>query len=194
VAIIADDCGQGFDPPVNEEESLLAAISEDIRLHAYDSAWPDEFTAERERLIALLPGSFVEVEHIGSTAVPGLSAKPIIDILAGVRTLARAESLSERICTCGGYTTSAEFNATLNGRLWFMRWANGHRTHHLHVVVHGGEVWRERVNFREALRLRPELAARYVALKFELAQRHGTDREAYTNAKAEFVRSVLESA
>ena len=178
---------------MNEEECLLAAISEDIKLHAYDPAWRAAFTAERERLIALLPSTFLEVQHIGSTAVPGLAAKPIIDILAGVESMAETESLTERVCHCG-YTTSAEFNATLNGRLWFMRWANGHRTHHLHVVVHESELWHEHLNFREALRSRPNLAARYVALKSELAQQHSTDREAYTNAKAEFVRIVLGSA
>jgi GrpB-like predicted nucleotidyltransferase (UPF0157 family) len=178
---------------MNEHESLLAAISEDVRLDDYNPEWPGAFAAERERLVALLPRLFVELQHVGSTAVPGLSAKPIIDVLAGVRSMAETESLAERICKCG-YTTSAEFNATLSERLWFMRWANGHRTHHLHVVAHGGEVWHEHLNFRDALRFHPELAARYAALKFELAQRHSTDRAAYTDAKSEFVRSVLQSA
>jgi GrpB-like predicted nucleotidyltransferase (UPF0157 family) len=176
---------------VNEQESLLAAISEDVSLRAYDPDWPQAFTVERERLIASLPDAFLDVQHIGSTAVPGLAAKPVIDILAGVASFATAEALTEQICRCG-YTTSAEFNATLNERLWFMRWANGHRTHHLHVVVHGSDGWHEHLRFREALRSRPDLAARYVALKSQLAVRHSTDREAYTNAKGEFVRSVLE--
>jgi GrpB-like predicted nucleotidyltransferase (UPF0157 family) len=177
---------------VTEEESLVAAISEDVKLHAYDPSWPAAFTAERERLAALLPGFFIEIQHIGSTSVPGLAAKPIIDVLAAASSLTEARLLTERICQCG-YTTSAEFNAPLNGRLWFMRWANGHRTHHLHVVVHGSGIWHEFLKFREALRSYPDLAARYGALKFDLAERHSADREAYTNAKTEFVRSVLES-
>ncbi|AEG92276.1 hypothetical protein Rta_11900 [Ramlibacter tataouinensis TTB310] len=135
----------------------------------------------------------MEIQHIGSTAVPGLPAKPIIDILAGVRSMAEAESLAERICR-SGYTTSAEFNASLHDRRWFMRWADGRRTHHLHVVVHDSQAWRERVDFRDALRSRPELASRYAALKSQLALRHATDREAYTEAKSEFVRSVLAGA
>jgi GrpB-like predicted nucleotidyltransferase (UPF0157 family) len=178
---------------MNEQESLLAAISEHVGLHEYDPGWPGAFAAERERLLALLPGAFVEIQHIGSTAVPALAAKPIIDILAGVPSMAAAGVLTEQICKCG-YTTSAEFNATLHGRLWFMRWANGHRTHHLHVVAHAGQVWREHVNFRDALRSRPELAARYAELKAELAQKYSTDREAYTDAKDEFVCSVLQNA
>lgn len=178
---------------MNEQESLLAAIYEEVKLHEYDPSWPDAFIAERERLLALLPGVFVELQHIGSTAVPGLPAKPIIDILGGVESMAVAESIAGLLCT-SGYTTSAEFNETLIDHKWFMRWANGHRTHHLHVVVHGAEVWHERLRFRDALRLQPGLAARYASLKSQLAERHTTDREAYTDAKAEFVRSVLRDA
>ncbi|MBA3593256.1 MAG: GrpB family protein [Polaromonas sp.] len=75
-------------------------------------------------------------------------------------------------------------------RKWFMSWADGHSTHHLHVVVHGGPVWMQRLRFRDALRSDAVLAARYAALKATLALRHGTDREVYTEAKAAFVQSV----
>lgn len=75
-----------------------------------------------------------------------------------------------------------------------MRWAAGHRTHHPHVVVHDGKVWHERLRFRDALLSQPEVAASYASLKSQLAFRHATDREAYTDAKAEFVHSVLGDA
>jgi len=176
---------------MNEDASLRAAIHEEVRLHDPDPSWPARFALERERLLATLPGVFIDLQHIGSTAVPGLPAKPIIDILAGVESMAVAEALAQPLCAAG-YTTSAEFNATLADRQWFMRWADGHRTHHLHVVVHAAEAWRQRIDFRDALRRRPELAARYAALKAELAALHGADREAYTEAKADFVRRVLE--
>lgn len=174
---------------MNDQDSLLAAIHEEVALHAYDPSWPATFIAERDRLLALFPGSFIDIQHIGSTAVPGLMAKPIIDLLAGVESMAVAESLAGPLCA-SGYTTSAEFNATLADRKWFMRWAHGHRTHHLHIVVQGGKVWLQRLRFRDALRSSPECAARYAALKTELATKHTTDREAYTDAKAEFVRSL----
>ncbi len=103
--------------------------------------------------------------------------------------MAVAESLAAPLCE-SGYTTSAEFNATLSDRKWFMRWKNGHRTHHLHVVVHDSQAWRERLSFRDALCSNPALAARYAELKTRSAEKHATDREAYTDAKAEFVRSV----
>lgn len=178
---------------MNEQESLQAAIHEEVVLHEYEPSWPMAFRVECERLANLLSGAFVELQHIGSTAVKGMSAKPIIDILAGVDSMARAESLVEPICR-SGYTTSAEFNATLTDRKWFMRWAYGHRTHHLHVVVHGGIAWHEHLRFRDALRSQPELAASYALLKAQLAARHATDREVYTEAKATFVRSALAGA
>lgn len=175
---------------MTDEESLLAAIHEDVALHVYDGAWPRAFETERDRLLALFPHGFRDIQHIGSTAVAGLRAKPVIDILAGVESIAAAEALASPLCQ-SGYATSAEFNASLPDRKWFMRWSQGHRTHHLHLVVHGGPVWRDRLAFRDALRSRPDIAARYAALKTDLAAVHAHDREAYTDAKAAFFRTVV---
>ena len=174
---------------MTDEESLFAAIHESIALHAHDASWAARFGTERDRLTALFPGLFVDIQHIGSTAVCGLVAKPIIDLLAGVESMAVAASLSPALCNAG-YTTSAGFNAALTDRQWFMRWADGRRTHHLHVVVHGGSVWHQHLGFRDALRASAALRERYAALKSSLAAFHPNDREAYTGAKAEFVRAV----
>lgn len=180
---------------MNDHNSLHAAIYEEVTLQKYDPRWPGLFAAERGRLLSLapqLPARLVDIQHIGSTAVPGLAAKPVIDMLAGVESMAAAEALLAPLCA-NGYTTSAEFNASLSDRKWLMRWADGHRTHHLHLVVHGGEVWAQRLRFRDALRADSALAARYAALKAELAAKHPHDREAYTEAKAAFVRTASES-
>jgi GrpB-like predicted nucleotidyltransferase (UPF0157 family) len=143
--------------------------------------------------MSLYPTELVDVEHIGSTAVPGLQAKPIIDILGGVASMTVADALTEPLCRFG-YTTSAELNATLSDRRWFMRWADGHRTHHLHLVVHRSAAWNQRLGFRDALRSDPELAALYGRLKDELAAKHTDNREAYTDAKTAFVLSVVGDA
>jgi GrpB-like predicted nucleotidyltransferase (UPF0157 family) len=178
---------------MNEQESLWAAIHEEVRLYPCDPSWPLAYATERERLQSVLPGVFIDVQHIGSTAVPGLAAKPIIDVLAGVVSMAVAESVIAPLCA-SGYTTSAEFNKTLSDRKWLMRWAEGRRTHHLHVVVHGGQAWHERLRFRDALRASAELAARYAELKADAARKHPVDREAYTQAKTEFIRAVAATA
>ena len=168
---------------------LDRAIGEAVNLVAYNEAWPRLFDAERERLLNLSP-RLLQVEHFGSTAVPGMAAKPIIDILAGVESMTVADSLVELILA-SGYTTSREFNAKLPDRRWFMRAANGQRTHHLHVVELGGAQWQERLLFRDKLRLYNHLAQRYEELKVQLAALHQRDREAYTDAKSQFVAAVI---
>lgn len=174
----------------DDEQSLAAAINEVVSLHPHDPAWASRFHIERNRLLAALPGTFEQIEHIGSTAVPGLIAKPIIDILGGVATMDDVDALVDRL-RANGYVTSREFNATLADRRWLMRCKDGHRTHHLHVVAHDGTVWRERLAFRDALRTDATLARRYADLKSQLAVEHHADREAYSDAKSDFVLQVV---
>ncbi|MCC5883884.1 MAG: GrpB family protein [Halomonas sp.] len=175
---------------MNEAQSLQQAIDEPVHLVEYDPVWPARFDAERDRLWERFQTELLDVQHIGSTAIPGMPAKPIIDVMAGVGSMAVADALFEPLLD-NGYVTSVEFNAGLSDRRWLMRHAHGRRTHHLHVVVHNGEVWRQRLAFRDALRADPIQATRYAALKRELASRHHEDREAYTRAKGEFVRSII---
>ena len=176
-----------------DDEALIAAIYEEVALQPHDSAWATMFQTERARLLSLFPGQFVDIQHIGSTAIPGLPAKPIVDLLAGVRSIEVADELIAPLCDCG-YITSAEFNEKLIDSRWFMRASGGHRTHHLHVAVHGSEFWLKRLRFRDALLMDAELAARYARLKADLASRHRNDREAYTDAKAEFIDAASKAA
>ena len=123
---------------MDETESLNRAIQEEVALFPYDAAWPTLFKQERDRLLDLFPDEFLAIEHIGSTAVPGLSAKPIIDILAGVESMHRADDLLEPLCRAK-YATSMEYSASLVGRRWLMRWAEGRRTPHLDLMVYDGK-------------------------------------------------------
>ncbi len=175
---------------MSPDESLARAIVEEVHVAAYDPQWVVQFVAERSRLLALFPSRFAAIEHVGSTAVPGLSAKPIIDILAGVSDLTEADALLGPLCA-HGYNTSAEFNATLPDRRWLMRHACGRRTHHLHLVVFDDEPWIRHVQFRALLRADAAIAARYENLKRGLAERHRQDRDAYTAAKSAFINEVL---
>jgi len=176
--------------PMTEDESLQRAIHEEVRMVPYDPEWPGRYEDERNRLLALFPGAFAGIGHIGSTAVRGMAAKPIIDLIGGVRSMAEADALLPLLCR-NGYTTSAEFNATLGGQRWLMRYAYGHRTHHLHLLIHGGGEWRRKILFRDALRADAGAARRYERLKRELAESMGADREAYTAAKTEFIEGIL---
>ena len=109
--------------------------------------------------------------------------------MAAVDSLDGVNALIERLCN-NGYTTSMAFNATLTDRKWLMRWRDGHRTHHLHIVVAGSTQWSDRLAFRDALRSNPATARQYGELKSALAGRHPGDREAYTDAKSAFVQAV----
>jgi GrpB-like predicted nucleotidyltransferase (UPF0157 family) len=141
-------------------DSLQQAINEPVRIFPYDSSWPQKFEDEKNRLLGLFPGTFLAVEHIGSTAVPALSAKPIIDLMAGVRSMPEADAMLPRLCT-NGYTTPAELNATLVDRRWLMRHSNGQRTHHLHLMIFDNEKWHEHLKFRELLKSDSEVFRQY---------------------------------
>ncbi len=159
-----------------------------IELVPYDPRWPSRFEAERELLAAALqPWLTGNIEHIGSTAVPGLAAKPIIDIMVPVASLAGSTGVIDAACRIG-YLHHPYKPQEMH---WFCKPSPAHRTHHLHVVEHGGTVWQQRLALRDALRQDPALAARYAQLKRSLAALHPLDRDAYTQAKAPFIASVL---
>lgn len=175
---------------MTEEESLTAAIVEQISILPFQRDWAMQYREESSRLWTILGDRMLGIEHFGSTAVPGLCAKPVIDILVGVRSISEADSLLESLCR-NQYVTSPEFNETLADRRWLMRHAGGKRTHHLHLVVHNGEQWQRRLRFRDLLRDNQALAERYGKLKQQLETRYRADREAYTAAKSDFVSEVL---
>ena len=173
-----------------DDESLSRAIDQSVGLSEHDPRWSTRFEAERDRLMAALPGTFVEIAHIGSTPIEGLRAKPIIDLLAGVRSNDELFGLADALCA-NGYSGSVAFNNTMTDRQFFLRHAHGKRTHHLHLVVHDSEAWRDRVAFNRLLHEDPDLRQRYEALKRELVARHADDREAYTEGKSAFIRAAI---
>jgi GrpB-like predicted nucleotidyltransferase (UPF0157 family) len=166
----------------------VAFVGPPVEIVEYDPAWPERFEAERRRLAGMLPGA--EIEHFGSTAVPGLAAKPVVDIIALVSDLdAPIPVLVER----GGYSYPVEYNATLERRRWMCRPSPSHREFHL-TLTDSAEEFGRRLRFRDALRASASLRGEYAALKRGLASRHRDDREAYTAAKSGFVARVVRDA
>jgi GrpB-like predicted nucleotidyltransferase (UPF0157 family) len=154
----------------------------------YDDTWPQQFEAERQRLAQALGLWLVgEVQHIGSTAVPGLAAKPVIDIMAPVHSLQDSQP-AIAAATRLGWLHHPYRPEVMH---WFCKPSAAHRTHHLHLVPFGSTLWHQRLDFRDALRRHPALAAEYAALKLSLAERFRHDRDAYTEAKTPFVLRVL---
>ena len=159
-----------------------------IEIVDYDEGWPARFDSERARLRPLLPGA--EIHHIGSTAVRGMPAKPVVDVMALVDDLdAPITALVEQ----AGYEFPEAFNATLSHRRWLCRPSAAHRTHHLHLVDERPELDRH-LCFRDRLRASAPLRDEYALLKRDLARRRAGDREAYSEAKSDFVRRVVGEA
>jgi GrpB-like predicted nucleotidyltransferase (UPF0157 family) len=155
-----------------------------------DSRWPAVFETQRARLAEVLaPGA--RVEHVGSTSVPGLGAKPIVDILVGVDRLSDVERCIPEIEALG-YEYVPDYEAELPQRRFFRRDEAGKRAQHLHAVEVDSDFFRDHLAFRDALRADPKLARAYETLKRELAGRFGRDRESYSDAKTLFVEAVLE--
>lgn len=157
--------------------------SDRVELVDHDPTWAQLFEQERELLAGVFDGRVVGIEHIGSTSVPNLCAKPIVDVLVGLREL---ELTDEQVAEMErlGYAYLGEHG--LPGRLFFRKEP---RTHHVHVVRHGGEHWERQIAFREALRGDEEERRRYDEFKRRLAA-EGHPRETYAELKTPFIREV----
>jgi GrpB-like predicted nucleotidyltransferase (UPF0157 family) len=163
-------------------------------IRPYDPRLTEKAEAERVRLTGLLaPWLAIGVEHIGSTAVPGLAAKPIIDLMAAVRDPGTVVTEASDTLAANGWCYVPE---DLDGRPWRSFYvkpddSGRHRQAHLHLIRAGHPRWSEQLAFRDALREDPDLASRYADLKRQLSAEHPDDREGYTDAKAEFIAAVL---
>ena len=160
-----------------------------VRLSPYDPLWPMMFEAEARRIEDACAGLIVRLEHIGSTSIPGMSAKPVIDILAGRPPQSRPAAYIAAIRQLGYEHKGA---AGVPGREYFRRGTP--RTHHVHLVSWSSTVWEEHLLFRDRLRSDPDLARDYEAVKRDLAIAHADDRRAYTDAKGPFIRAVIREA
>ncbi len=182
------------------EEKIQRVIKEEITIVSYDSSWPEAFLKEKKHLLSSLPQDLLgRIEHFGSTAVPGLSAKPVVDILVEVNSLDEAKKRIAPILEAEGYDyfwrpTSGDDVPPFYA--WFIKRHRSTmvRTHHIHMVEnHFTEHW-DRLLFRDALIENPSLAAEYEELKVRLAAGSRYDRVAYTLAKTEFITRVTDQA
>lgn len=157
-----------------------------VRLAEWTPRWAELFAQESERLRGALVDLAEAIEHYGSTSVPGLVAKPVLDILVGGPQATDPGPYMAALAPLG-YDYAA--HAGVPEHLVFGR--GPARTHLVHVVRYGGGAWQRGLAFRDALRADPGLRDTYAALKRELAQRHGGERDVYTAAKSGFVEQVL---
>ncbi|MBM2840116.1 MAG: hypothetical protein HW412_644 [Bacteroidetes bacterium] len=167
-----------------------------LTIEPYDPMWPEQFCEEATRLRSVLGPATLRIEHVGSTSVPGLPAKPVIDIQVSVASLEPLAQLAKDLEGLGyTYVPVGDFDKVYP---FFTKPAEWPSTHHVHVCVSGGEQEAKHLAFRDYLRNDPTIAVEYVKLKRVLAaSHHGTtleSRENYSRAKSEFVQMVLQQA
>lgn len=156
----------------------------------YNPEWPTKFEAEKQRLESIV-GQWIcgTIEHVGSTSVVGLAAKPVIDIMVGVESLEKSKPAIE-VLQQNGYCFYPYKPDVMH---WFCKPSPEVRTHHLHLVPYQSALWLERIRFRDHLRTHPETANEYAVLKRQLATKSVDDRESYTENKWPFIKRVLSS-
>ena len=172
-------------------------MSHPVVIVEYDPKWPTLYEEEKRRLLDAIGHKAVAIEHIGSTAVPGLGAKPIVDIMMGVADASEADECVPLLQNVG-YTDVTPEPGQLD---WYYCLGRTFRrdnirieNFHLHLVRYGSDHWKKHLLFRDFLRAHPSAAERYYALKRAMAAKHGADRTAYTEAKTSFIESIIAQA
>jgi GrpB-like predicted nucleotidyltransferase (UPF0157 family) len=163
-----------------------------VFLVAHDDRWKESFREEAALLRQLLGQQIVAIEHIGSTAVPGMKAKPLVDLLVGLDELAAYDRFDFKSLGAHGYYRLR--NEPIEGKKVMAKFRQLDppvKTHVVHIVDHGGDWWRKHILFRDRLRQNPEISIDYERLKLELAERHPGDERAYADGKFDFVERVI---
>ncbi|SFG33100.1 GrpB domain, predicted nucleotidyltransferase, UPF0157 family [Halobacillus alkaliphilus] len=192
-------CSGGFlEGVVNNDQTLCcfpcanqtSTEKPTVSLSSYHPEWPVLFEREQRLIAEILGENVLGIEHIGSTAIPGLQAKPIIDIMAGVRSLASYDSYIPHLSTIGYmYVPKPE----LVDRRFFKKEKEA-QTFHLHLCEFGEKEWEEKLLFRNYLRQHSKAVEEYNSLKLRLANRYSNDRPAYTKSKGAFISSIIQKA
>lgn len=162
-----------------------------VKLSPYTDQWKNEFNKEKELLNSTVGDHVLAIEHVGSTSIEGLDAKPIIDIAMGVKSLDTVNDFRELLESIG-YNYRGD--GGIEGRVLFAKGSEELRTHHLHIEVLNSNIWENHIYFRDYLRLHMEYIDEYSKLKNELALKFADDRGAYTKEKDKFISMVLEKA
>lgn len=158
-----------------------------VKIVPYDSNWIKAFENEKTLLISIFKENCLQIEHIGSTSIPNLTSKPIIDIAIKVKSLAQVTHLKNSL-EKHGYI---ERVGRLKGKqLVFAKEVNTIVTHHLHIIEEGELDWDMKLNFKNKLLSNPKLISEYALLKLSLYKKYSNDRLAYTNSKALFIKMV----
>ena len=173
---------------MKDSASVLGLANTEVRHALAHEAWAAAFEEEAQALAEALGDAALDIQHVGSTAVPGLIAKPILDLILAVSDLDAASEMMPALASCGwNYRPSGD----TEGRRYFVKGPPALRIGHLSLVVSNSPAWNAQVRFRDLLRQRTDVVARYASLKEDLARRYSANRLAYTLGKADFIAQML---
>ncbi|MBU4491690.1 MAG: GrpB family protein [Euryarchaeota archaeon] len=159
-----------------------------VQVISYQPVWKDFFEEEAARLRLALGNQIINIEHVGSTAIEGMDAKPIIDIIVEVESLNKARDLVKLVENLG---YKCKKNDNVPERIFFIKGPSSNRTHHLSFTEPTSGYWKAHILFRDYLLTQPEAAEEYKRLKRELAEQFPKDRDAYRAGKQEFIKKIL---
>ncbi|TYR78269.1 GrpB family protein [Priestia megaterium] len=161
-----------------------------VRLEPYNYNWSMLFDKEQELLCSQLKNLIIKIEHVGSTSIQGLPAKPIIDIAIGVNSFDKVMRIKEKVGKIG----YSEIPVSIGGKHVFVKYEGDKITHFLHLMIYDQDLWRDQICFRDYLRSSPESRMKYIKIKEELANKYQNDVVSYTNEKKKFVDDILKKA
>lgn len=170
-------------------DNLLGLSNKKVLLTNYSGEWKEEYKKEAQQLSQLLVKWDVHIQHIGSTSIPNICSKPIIDIAVGVKSEDDMQEIKELLIK-KGYNYCP--NAGSIDRFFFAKGEEQCRTHNIHVEIYGGISWQNHIVFRDYMINHPEIATEYSCLKRILAKRYENERKKYTEAKDNFIKNILE--
>ena len=158
-----------------------------VEVVPYNPVWPQLFQEELKILLEVLQPEFLGAHHFGSTSIPGIMAKPILDLLIEVQSIDRVDALNPAMMAVG-YEPRGEYG--IPGRRYFSKDTHGIRTHHVHIYQSGHTEIQRHLNFRDFMRAHPDHAQAYSRLKVEIAAQFTYDPAAYTDAKTDFIQQM----
>ncbi|MEK7212495.1 MAG: GrpB family protein [Patescibacteria group bacterium] len=163
-----------------------------VKLAPHNPKWAKAFKREKRRLFSGLKNSVIAIEHIGRTAMPGIPARPILDMAVGIKNMAEAKKLAKPLERLG-YEWRKDVHSP-RSKLFFVRGPEHKRTHYLHLMKYGGKIWQNDLLFRDYLRTHKKAAREYATLKRKLAARFADNRTKYTFRKGVFIHRILKEA
>lgn len=163
----------------------------EVELKAYDYKWKEDFKKEKEELKNILGDLAISIEHVGSTAVEGLSAKPIIDISVGVNTLPEISVIKQIFSDYSQYSVKED---SVEGEVLVRKGSEDNRTHFIHIMEIESDRYKDTILFRDYLISHPDDLLKYEKLKTELAEKYPNERKMYTSSKNGFINDIMKKA